>query len=65
MDEAAVAIERLRDALDGTLDHRDLLTVKVSQWEAVTKPRPIEISAEVSLHPKSDRIYVSGQDSDD
>jgi hypothetical protein len=31
----------------------------------VPNPLPIETSAEVSSRPKSDRIYVSGQDSND
>jgi hypothetical protein len=31
----------------------------------VAKPMPIEISAEVSSHPISDRIYVSSTDSND
>lgn len=31
----------------------------------VTNPLSKEISAEVSSHPKSDRIYVSSQDSSD
>ena len=31
----------------------------------VTKPMPIEISAEVSSHPTSDRIYVSSKDASD
>ena len=32
---------------------------------AVTNPRPIETSAEVSSHPVSDRIYVSSKDTTD
>ena len=31
----------------------------------VTNPMPIEISADVSSHPTSDRIYVSSKDSND
>jgi len=50
MDEAAVEIKTLRDIV------RNL---------TVTKPMPKEISADVSSHPTSDRIYVSGQDSID
>jgi hypothetical protein len=34
MDEASVEIGRLRDALKYSFDQRDLLAVKVSQWEA-------------------------------
>jgi hypothetical protein len=50
MDEAAVEIKLLRDFV------RNL---------AVTKPRPIETSAEFSSHPTSDRIYVSSKDAND
>ena len=50
MDEAAVEIKILRDIVRNF---------------AVTNPRPIEISAEVSSHPTSDRIYVSSKDAND
>lgn len=50
MDEAAVEIKILRDIVRNF---------------AVTKPLPKEISAEVSSHPTSDRIYVSSKDASD
>jgi hypothetical protein len=46
--------------------HQDIKTLqKLFARLDVTKPMPIETSAEVSSHPKSDRIYVSSQDASD
>ena len=72
MDEAAAYIDCLRMALGETLDGKrsPRMSEALKLWESfgqtpVTNPRPIEISAEVSSQPKSDRIYVSSQDAND
>jgi len=51
---------------DNPAAHRDIKTLReLFACVSVTNPMPIEISAEVSSHPKSDRIYVSDQDPSD
>lgn len=67
MDEAADEIVRLRSSMA----EQQFCKLPVAGSSpavgslAVTKHMPKEISAEVSSHPTSDRIYVSSKDASD